>query len=427
MTTKGHLGGYDLMVVSKYFNTIEDFMHMELASPKARNNMEKFHFNPIALDEWSRQFFTSLETFHIYSLDDCTFPNEKFYQRIIWYDIDCEDWIWQREEGEIYKNVVLSQETLEKRGKIPMGVTVLSNRSVEKKLKITNKIVIPSSVTFIGNSYFRDCRYLQELTINEKAKNTIAGDCISQCRLLTALTVPTYWQLKGNRVYDDDGKLFRSFGIPDNLRTINGKEVVIKEMNQLDIPTHVRRLGTACFADGKYTKITLPTTIKRLPDYCFYNCQQLKEITIPTTITKLGQSCFSQCSSLSSLNIPTTVVEIGSWCFRGMTSLKSIELPTSVTKFGKCLLSNCSSLTSITLHDNYNEVKQEDFINCKSLSTITLPSTVTKIGLKAFANDRKLTFNIPSSVTEFGRLCFGNSGISSWSFKYWNLPSHCFE
>ena len=32
--------------------------------------MEKFHFNPIALDTWSRQFFTSLQTLHIYDEED---------------------------------------------------------------------------------------------------------------------------------------------------------------------------------------------------------------------------------------------------------------------------------------------------------------------------------------------------------------------
>ena len=50
-----------------------------------------------------------------------------------------------------------SQETLEKRGKIPMGVTKLRESSVEKKQIITNTIVISSFVTFIDNGYFCNC------------------------------------------------------------------------------------------------------------------------------------------------------------------------------------------------------------------------------------------------------------------------------
>ena len=45
---KGQLGVYQIMVASKYFERIDDFINLELATPKARGNMEKFHFNPIA-------------------------------------------------------------------------------------------------------------------------------------------------------------------------------------------------------------------------------------------------------------------------------------------------------------------------------------------------------------------------------------------
>ena len=51
-TKKGQLGVYHLMIVSKYFDTIDDYINMELATPKAKGNMEKFRMNHIALDEW---------------------------------------------------------------------------------------------------------------------------------------------------------------------------------------------------------------------------------------------------------------------------------------------------------------------------------------------------------------------------------------
>ena len=44
-TTKGHLGSYQMMIASKYFETIEDFENLEIATKKAEGNMEKFHFN----------------------------------------------------------------------------------------------------------------------------------------------------------------------------------------------------------------------------------------------------------------------------------------------------------------------------------------------------------------------------------------------
>ena len=55
---KNKLGVYHLMIVSKYFESIDDFINLEISTPKAKGNMEKFHMNPISLESWSRQFFT---------------------------------------------------------------------------------------------------------------------------------------------------------------------------------------------------------------------------------------------------------------------------------------------------------------------------------------------------------------------------------
>ena len=105
---KGTLDSYSLMVVSKYFKTIDDFINLELATPKAKGNMSKFHFNPIPLNMWSRKFFTSLETLHLYDRNNCHFRNEKFYQRVYWYEVFYgRDWEQKKNENGIFKILTL--------------------------------------------------------------------------------------------------------------------------------------------------------------------------------------------------------------------------------------------------------------------------------------------------------------------------------
>ena len=105
------------MIVSKYFNTIDDFIHLELATPKAKGNMAKFHMNPILLDEWSRQFFTSLETLLIYNKEDDHFSGEQFYQRIYHYTIKWSlKWMMNKQSNEIYKCVVLNNQQSQRYG-----------------------------------------------------------------------------------------------------------------------------------------------------------------------------------------------------------------------------------------------------------------------------------------------------------------------
>ena len=98
---KYQLSPYDLMVVSKYFESIDDFINMEIGIPKAKGNMSKFHFNPIPLDTWSRTLFTSLETLHLYSEEDNKFETEQFYRRTIHYPVKySEDWAEKKKENE---------------------------------------------------------------------------------------------------------------------------------------------------------------------------------------------------------------------------------------------------------------------------------------------------------------------------------------
>ena len=93
---KNKLGPYHLMVASQYFESINDFKHLELATKKAKNNMEKFHFNPIPLTKETRKYFTSLETLHVYDEGDEEFREEQFYKRIIHYRIDYKVYLKRR-------------------------------------------------------------------------------------------------------------------------------------------------------------------------------------------------------------------------------------------------------------------------------------------------------------------------------------------
>ena len=88
---KGKLGVYQLMITSKYFNDFDDFKHLQFATPKAKEIMAMFHFNPIPLIKESRKYFSQLETLHVYNKGDEEFRNEHFYKRIIHYEIDYED------------------------------------------------------------------------------------------------------------------------------------------------------------------------------------------------------------------------------------------------------------------------------------------------------------------------------------------------
>ena len=81
---KNKLGSHDLMIVAKYFSSTQDYINLELSTPKAKDMMHRFKFNAIPLDTFNVKFFDTVETLHIYSKEDYKPRNtEKYYERII--------------------------------------------------------------------------------------------------------------------------------------------------------------------------------------------------------------------------------------------------------------------------------------------------------------------------------------------------------
>ena len=169
--SKPKIDHYSIMISSKYFESIDDFIHLELCSPRFEGNMERFHFNPISLNYQTKQFFPSLETLHLYSKDDNEFKEDKkITQRIIWYDsIHSNYYNKYKNEGIVYKNVYYS----------------LIN-------KYDTEIIIPSYVNSIEGRYIQ---FISELKIPENIQFIKEG-ILKYSNQLTSLVVPYEWKLQ---------------------------------------------------------------------------------------------------------------------------------------------------------------------------------------------------------------------------------------
>ena len=75
---KGQLHLYSAFIASRWFETIEDFINLEMCSPRFLGNMSKFHYNPISLTRITREWFDHLKTLYIYdSVKDDLFEDDE--------------------------------------------------------------------------------------------------------------------------------------------------------------------------------------------------------------------------------------------------------------------------------------------------------------------------------------------------------------
>ena len=71
----GTLHNYCAFIASRHFESIEDFINLEIGVKRFNGNMTKFFYNPIPLTERTIQFFPYLRTQFIYYYTDKVLKN----------------------------------------------------------------------------------------------------------------------------------------------------------------------------------------------------------------------------------------------------------------------------------------------------------------------------------------------------------------
>ncbi|EDR28659.1 hypothetical protein, conserved [Entamoeba dispar SAW760] len=278
--------------------------------------MERFHFNPIPLNEYSRKFFPNIETFHIYKYNDKIFNDGRIFKKVIWYLVSYSKYLKEKEQGNICKNIKYTKSDRKSYGNtIPLEVKSLGYECFYECLSLTS-INIPTSITKLGDCCFNRCSSLTTIKIPSSVSE-IGDGCFYECKSLTSMNIENLQYISKERIFMNEPVLV-SIKIPENLQTINGKNIEKKDINEFIIPSSITKLGKCCFYEcPTLTSINIPTSISKLGYECFDGCSSLKSIKIPSSINKIGFNCFYRCSSLKSINISSSITSFGDGCFYG--------------------------------------------------------------------------------------------------------------
>ena len=267
---------------------------------------------------------------------------------------------------------------------IPESVTKIEDFAFARCSGLTS-IEIPESVTEIGESAFEGCVGLKKIRLPRKFRDELFDLGIVE-------SAEVFFD-DDNAAYIVESDFVQTFVIPDGVKTVNRKDVTVRNMRSVILPESVTEIGFGTFAD----------------------CSSLTAIEIPESVTKIWSSAFEGCLSLTSIKIPNGVTEIGSSVFEGCRGLTLIEMPESVKKIGWGAFQGCSSLTSINIPVRVTEINPDAFKDCRSLISINIPNGVEIIGFAAFQGCNSLTaIKIPSGVTGIGGFAFkGCTGLTS--------------
>ena len=317
-------------------------------------------------------------------------------------------------------------------------------------------LVIPNSVTSIGNYTFVGCIGLTSVTIPNSV-TSIGDHAFERCAGLTSVTIPESIPYLGERAFfgctdltsvtiNSNSIVSKNYSSNSNLQTIFGKQV-----EEYIIGDGVTSIGKyAFYGCTGLNSVTIPSSVTSIGDYAFENCTDMTFVTINSNsivskdysydsnllnifgehvksyiigdgVTSIGKYAFYMCTGLTSVTIPSSVTGIGDYAFLGCTGLTSVNIPKGVPCIGDRAFHDCTSLTSVTI--NSNSIVSKDYSYDSNLLNIfgehvksyIIGDSVTSIGKYAFYSCKGLAaVTIPSSITNIGDFAFADcAGLTS--------------
>ena len=284
---------------------------------------------------------------------------------------------------------------------IPNSVTSIGDWAFQNCSSLTS-VTIPNSVTKIGIDAFCSCSSLTTVTIPESVTTISQGATFQKC---TALESVQWNARKCTIEKNSNGNYYPPFYKLSNITNFSFGE---------DVETIPACL---CYGLSGLTTINLPREVTSIGEDAFYGCSSLTTIDIPNSVTSIGAWAFNGCSSMTSpiynvhifaymptsysgaYIIPNGIESIVDGAFCGCRILTSVTIPNGITSIGNSTFYNCSSLTSVTIPNGITSFGEYAFFNCSSLNSIEISNKVTNIGTNTFSGCNNLTLvNINSNT-----------------------------
>ena len=308
---------------------------------------------------------------------------------------------------------------------IPAGVEVIGPAAFYGCGGLTD-VEIPAGVEAIGANAFYGCSGLADVVIPASVTN-IGERAFVACGRLKAISVEA-----GNEVYSSrNGMLLNKDGktliqgvngeveIPPGVVTIGEWAFVYyADLTRVVIPASVRNIGAYAFHYCEsLTNVVMQGGVTNIGDGAFGECGNLMDVFIPNSVQSIGYSAFAYCGRLSNVTLPACMVEGDEgWTmwnvFQG-TSVENVAMAEGITTIGSYAFAQGfddeTCLTHVTIPTSVTGICAYAFYNCRGLGSVTIPEGVVRLGTEAFNNCWNLTeLAIPGSVKQIDPRAFSS-------------------
>lgn len=224
--------------------------------------------------------------------------------------------------------------------------------------KSLKKVKLPSSILNIEYKSFYCCEELSELTIPNSVVK-IGEEAFSGCKRLLSLKIPSNVHTLGRKIFQDCPTIVsidssnKNFSINNDVLYNKDltilKECLILKFGYFSIPKSVIIIEEYAFQNSMISEIEFSSSIRFIGKYAFSNCFNIEKIEIPSSVTFIDEGAFCNCKNLKNISIPPYITEILPKTFNNCTELTEVILPSFITSIGEYAFKGCDKLQRISL------------------------------------------------------------------------------